>query len=718
MLTARELVLALTVLFGAGFLTPIIFPRRRYATEASLTWGLAGSLLAALVTGAIAFGLRPTLGSTVVTRANWMSVGPVHTLMWEVQVDLLAGFFGLLVSGFSALVAIYSFSALRAEHFRAQRNRIASAFNVFVWSTLLVLFACDGFSLLVTLELMTLAFGYLALYKHTYYEIEGHGDTMAGEQRRNARLAPQVYLIVSHTSTVFLLVAISLLVLASGSLSFNTWIDNAGDLQGLRAWLPPAIFLLALAGLGIRAGLTPAHFWVSLVHPASPTPTHALSLGIAIKVAVYLMYRFFFQFLQPQASWGYVVLLLAGVTALVNVWYAISSHDLKTALAYHSIENVGIIVAPIGAAMIFAGNPSPSTAWLAGLALTASLYHTLNHAVFKGLLYMATGSIDNATHGVVEIDRLGGLIKLYPWTSAAFLVGACAISGLPPLNGFISEWLTLQTLLQGMTALQSPRTVDALVLVGGLLLLVASFALTAFCFYKIVGLALLGQPRLPAAARTAWQKSEAGRPMLAVMAVLAVLCLALGVLPGRVTPWLATISAQLQPGPKLAEPAWSGLVLAPPGVPDAPPLQLPVLAVLGAATLLALVPALLRPGRDARRPEMPWNYGTPFDPATMQPTPASISENVRRLFASPARRPGAAANYLPATTVLSDSEVYPQAVHEVFRETYNRWIGSVLRWSERTGTKIQGGDIRQYLGYIFAANLITLLLFLLLNRQP
>lgn len=708
MSTSAVFVLVLSALYGLGFLAPVVARGRRFAVEASLLCGLLGSALAAGVTGGIACGLLSPLPAGAILRSPWVAAGPVRELYWEVQVDRLAAFFGLLIGGFAALVALYSFAALRAGHYRAQARHIASGFNLFVWFTLLVVFASHGFALLIALEAMTLAFGYLTLYKHVYYEVEGHPAT--GEQRKNARLAPQVYLIVSHTSTACLLVAVSLLALRAHSLSFTAWIAHARDPGPAFAW---AVFLLALAGLGIRAGLVPAHFWVALVHPASPTPTHALSLGIAIKVAVYLMYRFFFQFLSPTPAWGYIVLILAALTALINVWYAIASHDLKTALAYHSIENIGIIVAPIGLAMIFGAAPGATARWLACLALTASLYHTLNHAVFKGLLYMATGAIDNLTAGVVELNRLGGLIKLYPWTSGAFLCGAFAIAGFPPLNGFVSEWLTLQALLRGMAELRTSG-LGVLALVGGLLLLVAAFALTAFCFYKLVGLALLGLPRTSPSERTGWQKGEASGAMLAAMGVLALLCLLLGVLPGQIAPWLAGLAGELGYDVALAQPMWSGLNLTPVAVPDRP--ALPLAALLGVAVGLLALSLALRPGRRARRPAWPWNCGAPLDAATMQPTAASLSDLIRHLVTDPARPPAGIHEYLPARFVLSESPIYPQAVYESFRQMYNRWIGWLLARSEGLGLAIQGGDIRRYLSYIFMANLIALLLFLLFRR--
>jgi hydrogenase-4 component B len=709
-LTSSTFVLGLTVMYGLGFLAPIVVRRRRFAVDFALCCGLLGSTVAAAVTGGIAFGLLTPLPASVIVRSLWVTDGPVKALDWEVQVDPLAAFFGLLISAFAALVAVYSFAALRADHYRGQDRHIAAGFNLFVWSTLLVVFASQGVVLLIALEAMTLAFGYLTLYKHIYYEVEGHGAAASIEQRKSARLAPQVYLIISHSSTAFLLAAVSLLALRAESLSFAAWIRQSGAQDPPVAW---AVFLLALAGLGIRAGLTPAHFWVSLVHPASPTPTHALSLGIAIKVAIYLMYRFFFQFLRPEPGWGYIVLILAAVTALVNVWYAITSHDLKTALAYHSIENIGIIVAPIGVAMIFGAASEDAARWLTCLALTASLYHTLNHAAFKGLLYMATGAIDNLTGGVVELNRLGGLIKLYPWTSAAFLCGAFAIAGFPPWNGFVSEWLTLQTLLRGVAALRA-EGMGVLTLVSGLLMLVAAFALTAFCFYKLVGLALLGLPRTSPVERERWQTGEVGAPMLATMAALAILCLLLGILPGQVTPWLANLAGELGYDARLAQPVWSGLALEPVATQDRP--LLPIAALLGVAAGLAGISIALRPGRRAHRPAQPWNCGAPLDATTMQATSASLSDLIRHLVTDPTRPSPEVHEYLPTRFMLSDSPTYPQAAYELFREVYNRWFGWLLKGSEKLGNAIQQGDIRRYLSYIFVASLAALFLFLQLRK--
>jgi hydrogenase-4 component B len=703
----------LFIVLGGGFLVPILMKRRESSLNASLLLAFFGSFFGALVLGAIWLGALPPIHGEIWTFSWTPSLPP---LTWEFKIDRLSGFFGCLIAIFSALVAVYSFGALKAPHYHGQRHRIASAFNLFVWSTLMVVVANDVFSLIVVLEIMTLAFGYLALFKHTLYQDEKEAAHATEEKKKNARIAPQVYLIISHTSTVFLLIALLLLALMANSLSFDALRSNAVKLDPALATL---IFFLALAGLGIRAGLTPAHFWVSLVHPSSPTTTHALSLGIAIKVAVYLMFRFFFQFLPTESWWGYVVLVVAVVTALINVWYAIASHDLKTALAYHSIENIGIIAVGIGVAMIFTPTKNDGAAqWIAALALVASLYHLLNHAVFKGLLYLATGAIDNQTHQVVEFNKLGGLIKIFPLTSAVFLVGAFSISGFPPFNGFVSEWLTLQSLLAGTTQLSAQFLTGCVVVLFSLVTLTSSFALTAFCFYKIAGLTLLGEPRSRDEERATWEKHDVPRTMGSVMVVLAILCLVLGVFPGVVVPLLSPVVEAIGLPALPAAPSWLGLAISPPesAAPTAVPSYSSVIPILVFVISFGIAIWLFTRGKRIKRPQTSWNCGTPYA-SSMQYTSGALSFLLRDLFgaageAAPTNLP----DYLPARLDLSRSTHYPQAVIEFFRATYNRLIHWLLSRSQAVGEIIQNRDIRRYLAYIFAANIVVLIIFLLSTR--
>lgn len=739
MVDLRLFVGVITVVYGLGFAVPLIcwvvgyigrpaaagqvvpdsqdLPDKPFMgiVKLSLVFALLASLLS-VVQAATSFNAPQT---SVLVRSVWWDRLP--ELRWEARLDNLSAFFVLLAAGFSAVVAVYSFAALQASHYRKQAARIAAVFNLFAWSTLMVIIANDAFLLIAAMEIMTLAFGFLALYKHTAFQDKDAPPDENGEKEKNATLAPQVYLIVSHTSTAFLVLALLLLAIQVHSLSFDAL---RGAAHAVDANLASVVFVLALIGLGIRAGLTPAHFWVSLVHPASPTTTHALSLGIAIKVAVYLMFRFFFEFLQPQAWWGYAVLLVAAVTAIMNVWYAIASHDLKTALAYHSIENIGIIVVGIGIALIFCGDRDPQHApiaqAIAALALAASLYHLLNHAVFKGLLYLGTGAIDNLTGQVVEFGKLGGLLKIFPLTSLTFLVGAVSIAGFPPFNGFVSEWLTLQAALNGLAQLKGDLA-GLMVIAASLILLVGSFAMTAFCFVKIAGVVLLGKPRQPdapwvqqwLARKKPW---DVPRPMTACLVLMAALCLALGVLPGWVIYQLSgvvkTITGIDWPVP------WSltelHIALAPQAEVSLDTFSPLMVSAVTAAVVIAALRPMNRRGA-VRVPPETWNGGTPYAQTTMQYTGAGLSFLLRDSISAVASSPATENDYLPSRLTLSDSEAYPQAVVEVFRERYNRLADWVVTRSERFGLYLHNRDLGRYLLYILIANVVVMVLFLLVR---
>jgi hydrogenase-4 component B len=715
-MTLTRFIVTISILFLVGFLIPF-FKRNKWLNLLSLAFGLAGSLLATVITAGVWTGLHPFPDDVVLWQSSWLIdtfVLPeqeisMPALQWLVGMDALSGFFGFIIAGFSALVAIYSFRALQAPHYQKLQRHIAAAFNLFVWSTLMVVFTVDLFFLVVVLEIMTLAFGYLALYKHMLYQQEPDNPHITESQRKNARLAPQVYMIVSHTSTVLLLVPILILAINAQNLSFRAVTAHASDLTPTVATV---VFLLSLAGLGVRAGLTPAHFWVPLVHPASPTTTHALSLGAAIKVSIYLMFRFFFQFLQPVPWWGYLVLAVAVITALVNVWYALASHDLKTALAYHSIENIGIIMVGMGMAMIFVASKPEGWEILAGIAIVASLYHTLNHAVFKGLLYLATGAIDNLTGQIVSFNKLGGLINKYRVTAAVFMVGAVAIAGFPPLNGFVSEWLTIQSLLNGTTSL-SANNFNIVLVLGSLIMLAATFALTAICFYKIAGLTLLGQPRASETERARWSPKDIPFSMGAVMVFLAVMCLVLGVLPNKVIGLLSPITSVLGFNGQGIPSNWTDLPFQ--GVENFRPLEIEIMLIV--VLVLGSLALLLNGFKRRRRVKTPWNCGTPFASQNMLPSGSFLSFLTRNfLNVTPRALSNVLPDYLPARLTLSRSTSLPQYVVEWFRAFYNRLLRWLLTGSTWAGNTLQNGDIRRYLGYIFLVNIIVLVLFLLIGE--
>ncbi len=714
-----------TIIFSAGLLAPLLGHLlaseswRQRSTDLSILLALFGSVVG--VVGAGVALVNPAVWDHTIDLFQILeqisSQGYLPPVIFQIKVDSLAAGFVLLIAAFAAVVAIYSFDALRAPHFRRQQGWIAASFNAFVWATMMIVVVNDLFSMIVVLEIMTLAFAWLTLYKQDYYQEKPPEPALGVDKVREANLAPQIYLIVSHTSTAFLLVASLLLVSGLSTNSFSFDALRAAPTQSA------SIFLLVLAGLGIRAGLTPAHFWVSLVHPASPTTTHAFSLGIAIKVAVYLMIRFFFQFMTPQAWWGFLLLALAVVTAVVNVWYAIASHDLKKALDYHGIGNAGIIVAGVGAALIYQAAGSSA---LAVLALTAGLYHVLNHAIFKGLLYLNTGAIERQTDQIVDIEKLGGLMKIWPWTAMTFLVGAVSIAGFPPFNGFVSEWLTLQALLGGLRKAElSPQSA---ILVLSTVFLFVSFALTAFCFVKITGLALLGSPRARPEIVEQWRrKPDVPWLMRGTMLLLAGLCLIIGLFPMGAAEVLHTIASDVVSRPDDAS-AIQFTVGLDANLSQAAQPNNAMLSIFLVGCLLglcALFAGTVRLRGKARviHVDDPWNCGTPYVAAGTQVTGAGLSFLIRDLFGAgwaPDVNP-ARPDYLPANLHMSEGVIRveshaPQVIVEGFRVLYNRLIDRLLRSARRIETAFQNGDLRRYLLYIMIANLGALALFLLLKR--
>jgi len=735
----------ITALLMTGALLPKLkglFPNKSAST---LLWRaplvlivLAGGYAVAL--GASYLAVSPsTSWYAVWWNSSWAPGLP--PLQLELGLDSLAAFFLLFVGFFALLVAFYSLGALTAEHYDRYRGYIAGGYSVFVWGSLMTILAYDVFSLLIILEITTLAFTALSLFKGQAYR---HG-LLDGEkwQRQEARLAPKVYLIISHASTVFLLLGFLLLAVPAHSLSFRALRAQAvrGDLTSFQN---QAAFILLLIGLGIRAGFTPAHIWPPLVHPASPTTTHAFSLGMGIKVALFLMIRVFFQFLSPEPWWGLLLFLLAGITALINVWYALVSHDLKTALAYHSIENVGIMAAGIGLALYaFAHGASHPIAPLASLAMIAGLFHLVNHAIFKSLLYLATGSIENITHGQVHIARLGGILRLYPWTGLFFLVGAWAITGFPPFNGFVSEWLTIKANI-GMLityATQGDQAVilwrELFVLLLGFLLLIASFALTAICFYKIAGLTLLGQRQ---AKEAKWDEDDQSLWMLIPMGILALSALLLGLLPIPMYSLLERVitSLGLPVTPEVGPPLyWSAAEIANPIANWSISFQWGI--VLLALATLVIVPFLLV--RRGSRRTMAWQGGVRDVPSKqINPTGASLTWLVRKQFRylslqrltdKDAKPRGFVNNtdqeedaYLPDYIHVADSPIDSfqssqvggdsmQGVVEVFRYVVNIIIHKVFTWSTSFSFTVQNGDVRRYMTYIGVTYLSILILYMI-----
>jgi hydrogenase-4 component B len=491
---------------GAGIVLGTIVPERRVPVV--LAWiGSLAALLALWASGAV-------LASGDEFRHSLWSIPSVGTL--TVLLDRVSAFFL-----FIAAVVVLASSVFSAAYMKRYAGHYSlAAFNgwylVLCASIVWILIEGDVFGFLLAWEAMSISSYMLVNFEH-----EREGTRQAG------------YLMLAMGEAGFIAVAIVFLLLAvrAGSWQFSELKAAAIGLGPVSRWI---VFLLTFFGFGVKAGLVPVNAWLPRAHPAAPANVSAILSGVILNLGLYGIIRVNFQLVPVSTvGVGLVMLLTGTVSALVGILYATTETDLKGVLAHSSIENIGIVTLGLGAGVIFAALGRPL---LSGMALIAAFYHMLNHSIYKALLFLGAGSVDEHA-GTRDLDRLGGLMRVMPWTAGAFLVGALAISAVPPFNGFVSEWLMLQTLLRGV---EIPSTVLRLVfaLCGALLALTAALAVT--CFVKAFAMGFLGLPRSESAAKAVEARSSA----IAPMGLLALLCLMLGVLPTYVIP---ALNYELQP---------------------------------------------------------------------------------------------------------------------------------------------------------------------------
>jgi hydrogenase-4 component B len=521
-------------------------------------------------------------------------------------------------------------------------------------------------------------------------------------EKTETRNAGVLFFIMSHIGTGCLILGFLLLFQAAGGQSPGDY--SFDTFRALGATMSPgrrdAAFLLFLFGFGVKAGIVPLHIWLPEAHPVAPSNVSALLSGVIIKTGIYGLTRVLFDFMgTPPNWWGVTVLTIGTISAVLGVLYALMEHDLKRLLAYHSIENIGIILMGLGAALMFLHTNHPV---LAALALIAGLYHTINHAVFKALLFLGAGAVLHATH-TRDMEKMGGLIKRMPKTAFFFLIGAVAISALPPLNGFVSEWLTYQSLLQGF------GTTDSLVrlmfpLSGAMLALTG--ALAAACFVKAFGITFLAQPRSEQAA----QAHEVSPTMLLGMGLLTGACVFLGLFPTTFLALLGPLTQQL-----IGQPLPAYLVQADGWVLGSAKAMGGTVSTLGIALMgicLLPIPLVLWLffGRRTRvRIGPTWDCGLRGLTPQMEYTATGFSKPIRMIFKAlfrPRREVQREYDYSPyfAKTLRFESHIEEAFVTRLYRPL-NR---TILRLSRRMRA-LQAGSIQAYLIYIF----ITLLLLLL-----
>ena len=594
-------------------------------------------------------------------------------LPFHVRVDALSGFFLLLLGSVSFGISLFACGYFR-DTAPTTLALLCLQYHIFLASMACVLIADDAYFFMITWESMALSSYFLVTTEHH------------DEQNRKAGF---IYLLIAHIGALGILLCFGVLHGGQGDYTF----DALRAAEPNSFWATVA-FLLAFFGFGAKAGMLPLHVWLPEAHPAAPSPVSALMSGVMLKTAIYGMLRVIFDLIgSVRWEWGLTVLLFGAATSLFGVLFALMQHDLKRLLAYHSIENIGIILIGIGLAMVFVGSGHAAAG---ALGLIAGLYHTLNHAVFKGLLFLGAGAILKST-GMRNLNEMGGLIRFMPHTALYFLIGALAISALPPLNGFVSEWLTFQASLQA-PVLQSSVVRSIVPIVAAVLAL--SGALTGMCFVKVYGVAFLGQHRH----EFTEQPREASGWERAGMLWLALGCVALGIFPVFMLGELNKVCSALI-GIGLSDEALASgwLWLAPTSSAQAsysPAVFL--LAIAAVFGLTFLVVRLIYHGR-LRRAD-PWDCGFPAQTSRMQDSADAFGQPIRQIFA-------------PAYRIRRE---IPRAddAQPVFRQTVEdrHWYAMYLpiaRFTEFLSGhvgRLQQGRISVYLLYSFVT-LIALLVF-------
>jgi hydrogenase-4 component B len=593
----------------------------------------------------------------------------------ELIMDPLAGLFVAIAGLATAAASLY------AMGYVGERRHGRGAYVAFVGALLVVPLAANVMTFLIAWEVMSLASWALVL--------DGRDDTVA-------RRAGWIYAVMTHAGFACLLIGMLLLAAETHSMRFVDWHAAAPALApGLRS----AVWLLLALGFAGKAGVIPLHVWLPLAHPAAPSHVSALMSGVMIKLGVYGLLRAGFEWLAPApAWWGGSLLILGAVSAVVGILYALVDADLKRLLAFSSIENIGVILIGVGGAFLFAAGGVPS---LAALALIAALYHTVNHAAFKSLLFLGAGVVVHAT-GTRNMERYGGLVKRMPWTAACFLVGAAAISALPPLNGFVSEWLAFQALFQSVRLAQPGVS---LVFAVGIAALALTAGLAAACFVKAFGITFLAMPRSDEAARA----HEGTATMRWAMAALAMACVALGLGATAVVPALGHVTAGVLGSPA-APVSVHGLTIGVVG--DFAALSTPMVA--GALLVgLALPWILLVVTGDRRRSRAgeTWGCGRILQTARMEYTATAFADPFKRVFRffyRPVRR--LELDVHPESRFFVRRIEYANPVPLLFEDWLYRPVYRGLRTIIGRMQAMQSGHASAYLAYILVVLLVLLAL--------
>jgi hydrogenase-4 component B len=685
----ENLLVAVILTYIMGGLSALLSKSSKFTIYVSFIASLAASILTVAISiSVLILGFEGQDALRVSYLQNATPVGSVIDFM----LDDKAAFFTLVVGLVSSAVSIYSIGYAKGYLGKRNVSALGFLFNIFILSMILVVLSNNAFAFLVFWELMSLTSFFLVIYEH--------------EKESNVK-SGLIYLIMTHLGTAFIIGSFLTVYAQSGDLSFDSFRQSSASIPPL---MKGVVFVLAFIGFGTKAGIVPLHIWLPKAHPSAPSNVSALMSAVMLKVAIYGLVRTIFDFSgigpsQDFTWWGILMFAAGSVSSLIGVLYAVVEHDIKRALAFHSIENIGIIFIGLGISVIFYSfNLMP----LSMLALAASMYHTMNHAIFKGLLFMGAGSVISRIH-IRDIERMGGLIKKMPWTALFFLIGAISIAGFPPFNGFISEWLTMQALL---SSYQIPSVPVQIIIAFGSLVLALTLGVAAATFVKLFGISFLSKGR----SDHVNEAKEVPRMMLLGKGILASLCIILGIFPAAGINLIAS-AFDFPSSMQLATPfdALSIQNENNPAAPNFASLSIPVaIVLLGSMGLAVFGFARVIGGKQKKTVYGTWDCGFGGLTERMEYTATSLSQPIRSVFK---------ALYKPQYHVQKDfhfnsNQYLPKSIkvesatRDVFEERlYSPTVHAAIGILDRI-RRIQTGKVNAYILYI----MITLLILLVIVR--
>jgi hydrogenase-4 component B len=626
---------------------------------------------------AAVFGLLASLPILFgVETAVYAMTSPFPFANFVFRLDGLAAFMVLVISLLVIVTAIYSFSYLTEYEDKGARY-MGLFMNLFIGSMVGLVSVDNALYFLVFFEMMSLASYFLVIT----------------EQDDEAVDAGLLYFLIAHGGSVLIMIAFFILYRYTGSMDFDAFRQ-----ANLPAPAASTVFLLAFFGFGAKAGMIPLHGWLPRAHPAAPSHASALMSGVMVKIGIFGIIKVGIDILgATSAWWGVVVLAFGAVSAVLGVLYALAEHDIKRLLAYHTVENIGIILMGVGVGMIGIATGHPV---MAAIGLLGGLYHLLNHAVFKGLLFLGAGAVMYRVHSK-DMELMGGLAKTMPLTAITFLIGTMAISALPPLNGFVSEWFTYQALF---SLSQDGSTLLHLAGPIAIVMLAITGALAALCFVKVYGVSFCGAPRSEKAA----QAKEVPTSMVIAMITLALLCIILGLAAPLIAPIISGVAAQLTHSAAVT--VAQGDVIFP-GQSATTVLSTPLLAVLvvGLLSLPLLIYSVLKgPRLNHRQGGNPWACGYGYEGA-MSVSAGGFTQPIRTMFA-PLYRIRNTLNPAPYLNQWMTALIHGATKAEPWWESKAIMpFAQCILWLGRQVQRLQNGDFRLYCLYIVVALTVLML---------